>query len=98
MEEKFFKIGKLDGPSTFWDNGYRITMTTYKVDVPYGPWVIWHPNSDQVKEQGFHLDGRRDGLTAYYYPDGVKQREGYYNSGFPEGVWTYWNSKGKKDF
>ena len=71
-------------------------MTTYKSDAPSGPWVIWYPNSEQVKEQGFHRNGQRDGLTTYYYTDGVKQREGYYNfnSGLPEGIWTYWNTTG----
>ena len=78
QEEKFYKNGKLDGPSTYWVNGYRGTMTTYKSDKPEGPWVIWYPNSDQIKEQGFHQDGIKEGLTTYYYDDGTMQREGFF--------------------
>ena len=26
------------------------------------------------------------------------QREGFFQEGLPEGVWTYWNKKGEKDF
>jgi antitoxin component YwqK of YwqJK toxin-antitoxin module len=97
-EEKFYRNGKLDGPSTFWENGFRSVMTSYKNDVPNGPWMIWYPSNDQIKEQGFHFDGLRDGLTVYYYKNSVKQREGNYNAGYPEGVWSYWNAKSEKDF
>jgi len=98
QEEKFYKHGRLDGPSTYWENGYRSTMTSYKSDKPEGPWAIWYPNSDQIKEQGFHQGGIREGLTTYYYEDGVMQREGYFKNGLPDGVWTYWNTKRIKDF
>ena len=27
-----------------------------------------------------------------------KQREGFFKNGRPNGIWTYWNSKGEKDF
>ena len=98
QEEKFYKNGKLDGPSTFWENGYRSTMTTYKSDSPEGPWVIWFSNNDQIKEQGFHQKGIREGLTTYYYEDGTMQREGFFKEGLPDGMWTYWNKEGEKDF
>ena len=26
------------------------------------------------------------------------QREGFYKNGFADGIWTYWNAKGEKDF
>ena len=98
QEEKFYRNGRLDGPSTFWKNGHRSTMTNYRSDVPDGPWVIWFPNSDQIQEQGFHQDGIKEGLTTYYYKDGTMQREGFLKNGLPDGLWTYWNAKGEKDF
>ena len=52
----------------------------------------------QMKEQGFHQEGIREGLTTYYYDNGVMQREGFFKAGLPDGIWTYWNSKGEKDF
>ena len=73
-------------------------MTTYKSDSPEGPWVIWFSNSDQIKEQGFHQKGIREGLTTYYYEDGTMQREGFFKEGLPDGMWTYWNKKGERDF
>ena len=107
--EKFYKNGLLSGPSTNWNNsGYRINMTTFKKDLPEGPWMIWYLNSDQIKEQGFHqrstdpYTGKtisfRDGLTTSFYDDGGKQKEGYLKLNKPEGIWTYWNAKGKEDF
>ena len=73
-------------------------MSNYRSDVADGPWVIWYPNSDQIKEQGFHQEGIKEGLTTYYYEDGTMQREGFYKNGFADGIWTYWNAKGEKDF
>ena len=98
QSEKFYKDGKLDGPSTNWVNGYRTTMTNYKLDNPDGPWAIWYPKSDQIKEKGYHQIGIKEGLTTYYYKDGTMQREGFLKQGSPNGIWTYWNSKGEKDF
>jgi len=73
-------------------------MTSYKNDIPEGPWVIWYPNDIQIKEQGFNLNGKRSGLTTYWYSDSVKQKEGYYSNGKPDAVWSYWNTRGEKDF
>nr|MCS5651043.1 hypothetical protein [Candidatus Neomarinimicrobiota bacterium] len=96
--EHFYKNGMLDGPTTIWENNYRARMTTYKADAPEGPWVIWYANSEQIKEHGFHQKGMRDGLTTHYYENGEKMKEGYLKLGKPDGVWTYWNTKGKEDF
>ena len=81
--EKFWKEGELNGPSTTWANGFRSKMVTYKGETPKGdeiatgPGVIWHTESDQIKEQGFHKNNIRDGLTTYYYENGNKQKEGH---------------------
>ena len=108
--EKFWKEGELNGPSTTWANGFRSKMVTYKGETPKGeeiatgPWVIWHTESDQIKEQGFHKNNIRDGLTTYYYENGNKQKEGHLSANLdkkiskPEGVWTYWNVDGQVDF
>ena len=96
--EKFYKNGLRDGPETFWENGYRARTTTYKADVPEGPWIIWHANSDQIMEQGFHQNGKKNGRTTFYNEDGQRMKEGYLKLGNPEGIWTYWNEKGKEDF
>ena len=73
-------------------------MTTYKSDTPEGPWILWYPNSDQIKEQGYHQSGIKEGLTTYYYEDGGMQREGFFKDGLPDRIWTYWNAIGEKDF
>ena len=108
--ERFYKDGERNGPSTTWVNGFRSKMVTYKGETPKGkelangPWVTWHPESDQIKEQGFHKNNIRDGLTTYYYENGRKQKEGHLSANLerklskPEGIWTYWNVDGQVDF
>ena len=56
-------------------------MITYKgetstgKEIASGPWVNWYPESDQIKEQGFHKNNIRDGLTTFYYENGNEPEE-----------------------
>ena len=93
--EKFYKDGVLNGPATNWVNGFRSKMITYKQERPNGPWVNWYPESDQIKEQGFHKNKIRDGLTTYYYENGNKMRQGNIKDGKEDGKWTIYWEEGK---
>lgn len=48
-------------------------------------------STNQIKEEGFYLDGKLHGKWTAYNEDGTKQVSAEYNKGKKTGKWFFWN-------
>ena len=42
------------------------------------------------KSEEHYKDGKRDGLSTYWYNNGKKLGSGHYKDGLKDGRWTWW--------
>lgn len=43
-----------------------------------------------IKEEGYLLNDKREGLWRFWYENGDKKQEGYYRKGQKDGLWQMW--------
>ncbi len=80
----------LDDGRTLWSRG------TYHQGVLHGPAVIWNPEEDRLREEGFFVDGHKDGYWKNYHPDGWLFSAGRYRKGERDGVWQRYSRSGSR--
>ena len=49
-----------------------------------------------MEKEGNYKDGKKDGLTTYWYEDGQKKQEANLRDGKGDGLWTKWYENGQK--
>lgn len=88
-------------------NGRLESKGGYDNDEQYGQWAQWYPNG-QKEEEGNYAGNmkriwmgreleipKRVGDWTFWHPNGQKKKEGAYVNGYEEGIWNFWNKKGK---
>jgi antitoxin component YwqK of YwqJK toxin-antitoxin module len=80
-EEQNYDKGNLDGLSTVWyEDGGKLSETTYMNGVLNGPYREYHPNN-QIRVQGQYLQGFFTGKWLYFNLNGDIIGEGRYKHG-----------------
>jgi len=91
------KDGKrADGVSTgWWPNGLLKNQYTWKNGKYHGPFIDWHSYKGGVKkEERNYKDGKRDGLTTFWYGNGQKKAEINYTDDLINGKLKRWYQDG----
>lgn len=95
--QEFYRRGKEDGESVEYDNeGNVISEGEFISGLKEGEW--YYHVGDHT-EKGKYLDGERNGLWVYEYPDGAINYEGEYLQGLAVGKhkWYHPNGQIKKE-
>ena len=80
---KFFDDkGKLE-KTEYWKDGEKLT---FKVSVEDGHKTEWYENKE----------GKQEGPSTIWHPNGQKLAEGNYKEWKEDGLWTYWHENGQK--
>lgn len=66
----------------------------YYVNESEGVTAFNHYVSDQLFEQGFFKDNKRDGIWSRFDEQGNKLAEASYKNGVKQGTWAVWNNDG----
>ena len=109
LSEGVFQFGLMEGPWSRWHpatptgiftltpfnlfRGPFLSMTTFAEGKLDGVWSISDTNQRKIMEIAYK-NGKRHGLSAWYYPDSTKMREQYFVEGVLEGPQVEWNEKG----
>jgi antitoxin component YwqK of YwqJK toxin-antitoxin module len=56
--------------------------------------VTWFYENGQVKETGFFIDDKKDGVWEHFNEKGIKVSEASYTEGIKDGNWSVWNENG----
>lgn len=56
--------------------------------------VTWFHENGQVKETGYFIDDKKDGVWEHFNEKGIKISEASYNDGMKDGNWSVWNENG----
>lgn len=59
-----------------------------------GKWKYYHPNSDILMSEENYSNGKLDGITVTYYPNGKKTEEIDYKAGVENGIHNYYSQEG----
>jgi antitoxin component YwqK of YwqJK toxin-antitoxin module len=111
LADGVFQHGLMEGPWSRWHpaqpeglfrlrpfNLFRgpflstVTFIEGKLD---GVWTITDSSQRKVMEVAYR-EGKRHGLSAWYYPDSSRMREQYFNDGVLDGFLTEWDERGKE--
>ena len=65
-----------------------------------GKWIYYYKpihesEEKRVQAEGMFVNGEKDGLWVYYYPDEKIAAKGNYKNGEPDGEWEYFYEDGK---
>jgi hypothetical protein len=83
---RHYVAGKLEGPErAFHDNGRVAYEGQYAGNNMVGHWVHWYPDGKIETEQSYDADGKLDGSSTTYRPDGSKQVTFEYSHGVETG-------------
>lgn len=97
-----YKSGQKHGKWTYWYNNKRTWRTgSYRNGREDGLWIEWHDNGNKHRHTTFIADPGNPitnvlhGLHQSWYENGKPKERGNYVFGKKEGIWKYWNDKGK---
>jgi antitoxin component YwqK of YwqJK toxin-antitoxin module len=109
LSEGMFQYGLMEGPWIRWHpaapagiftlkpfnlfRGPYMSMTTFAEGKLDGVWSIADTNQRKIMEIAYR-QGKRHGLSAWYYPSSKKMREQYFIDGVLEGPLVEWDEKG----
>lgn len=60
-----------------------------------GIWKNYHVESNGLKKQNSYINGKKEGLSISFHPNGNKYLEGRYSNGLKEGLWVEYFKDGK---
>ena len=68
-----------------------IDLTPHNEDnQPHGLWVRYSDDKpDIVIEEGYYINGQRDGYWEIFFDDGTLMYKGYYKNGKQTGYWIF---------
>lgn len=111
LADGVFQYGLMEGPWSRWHpaqpeglfrlrpfNLFRgpflstVTFVEGKLD---GVWTITDSSQRKIMEVAYR-NGKRHGLSAWYYPDSSRMREQYFNDGVLDGTLTEWDERGRE--
>ncbi len=111
LADGVFQYGLMEGPWSRWHpaqpeglfrlrpfNLFRgpflstVTFVGGKLD---GVWTISDSSQRKIMEVAYR-EGKRHGLSAWYYPDSSRMREQYFNEGVLDGTLTEWDERGRE--
>ncbi len=82
--KEYNREGLLVGEGLFDENGLRT-----------GKWKLYDIYYQYVYAEGNYLNGKKQGVWIYYYPDKTTEQQGAYNEDRPEGEWIWYYRNGK---
>lgn len=99
FETKYYKNGKLNGPSEYRDSlNEIIAKGVFKDDLQEGEWFHRYSISDGnffVYQKGNYIGGEREGQWIEYYTEGEIAATFNYKNGYLHGEYTVWNNQNK---
>jgi antitoxin component YwqK of YwqJK toxin-antitoxin module len=93
-----FSDGVPNGPLyRFFPDGTPRELSWYEDGKAQGPYMEWYKSEvDRAAFiRGAFLNGEREGLWTWAYPNGRPQLQGRYVHGAKTGTWTRWDTSGK---
>ena len=103
-EEQRYKKGSAHGRWTKWykedptlkyvENGnWQYKDGVYK-DENNELWSWWWYLNDNKEEEGYYIDGNKEGAWVSWFETGVKSSEGAFSENERDGLWLYYNEDG----
>ena len=93
--------GKVDGDSlkngvwfSYFKDGTKNSMTTYKSGIRNGKSWVNHPNGKRYYE-GSYMNDKKSGLWKFNYSNGKRHSEGAYIDNNRSGAWKFYSKKGE---
>ena len=93
--------GKIDGDSlkngewfSYFKDGTKNSMTTYKSGIKNGKSWVNHPNGKRYY-QGSYMNDKKSGLWKFNYSNGKRHSEGNYINNKRSGAWKFYSKKGE---
>lgn len=111
LADGVFQYGLMEGPWSRWHpaqpeglfklrpfnlfRGPFLSTATFVGGKLDGVWQITDSSQRKIMEVAYR-DGKRHGLSAWYYPDSSRMREQYFNDGVLDGTLTEWDERGRE--
>jgi|GEM_PF-712059 len=95
---QYYKKGKVDSLCTWFDeNGKLIKRGMYKCGLFHGKWETFYADSiNKISDEGNYQNDRQQGKWVYWFPDGTKYKECFYNRDLLDSLYTEWHPNGNK--
>ncbi|MFN5706829.1 MAG: toxin-antitoxin system YwqK family antitoxin [Planctomycetota bacterium] len=111
LADGVFQYGLMEGPWSRWHpaqpeglfklrpfnlfRGPFLSTATFVGGKLDGVWQITDSSQRKIMEVAYR-NGKRHGLSAWYYPDSSRMREQYFNDGILDGTLTEWDERGRE--
>ena len=111
LADGVFQYGLMEGPWSRWHpaqpeglfklrpfnlfRGPFLSTATFVSGKLDGVWQITDSSQRKIMEVAYR-NGKRHGLSAWYYPDSSRMREQYFNDGVLDGTLTEWDERGRE--
>jgi antitoxin component YwqK of YwqJK toxin-antitoxin module len=111
LADGVFQHGLMEGPWSRWHpaqpeglfklrpfnlfRGPFLSTATFVGGKLDGVWQITDSSQRKIMEVAYR-NGKRHGLSAWYYPDSSRMREQYFNDGMLDGTLTEWDERGRE--
>lgn len=92
-----FNKGRANGAwDVFREDGTLAAKKSYKNNIRDGEWVFFHDDGKTRKLEERYVDGKREGVSRSYFPNGKPLREITYSGNDVSGLLTEWDDTGRK--
>jgi antitoxin component YwqK of YwqJK toxin-antitoxin module len=94
--EAHYRAGEFHGELIEYEQGVKVSTSTYDMGTASGPQVLWYANGQKRLERTF-VDGEVTGPASTWYESGQLESRGELVDGEKEGAWQFRRRDGSPD-
>ena len=87
--------GKRSLTTTYFKNGRRMAEGLYVNEIRDSTWKFYSEFDNSLVSEEFYEDGKKEGISKTFYPDGVVAERSTWRNGVRSGVWEQFYTDGK---
>lgn len=87
--------GKRSWTTTYFKNGKKMAEGLYISEKKDSTWKFYSEFDDIVVSEDFYKDGKKEGISKTFYPDGLVAERSMWKNGIRSGVWEQYYTDGK---